>query len=118
MQYLILIVGFILLIKGADFFVDGSSGLAKRLKVPTMVIGLTVVAMGTSLPETAVSVSASIAGKNDLSISNAVGSNLFNLMIVCGVCAIIAPMTIKRSTLKRELPFSLIAAAALLCLII
>ncbi|MBR1392527.1 MAG: calcium/sodium antiporter [Ruminococcus sp.] len=115
MQYLILIAGFILLIKGADFFVDGSSGLAKRLKVPTMVIGLTVVAMGTSLPETAVSVSASIAGKNDLSISNAVGSNLFNLMIVCGVCAIIAPMTIKRSTLKKEFPFSLIAAAALLC---
>ena len=66
MQYLLLIGGFILLIKGADFFVDGSSGLAKRLKVPTMIIGLTVVAMGTSLPETSVSVSAALQGKNDL----------------------------------------------------
>ena len=106
MQYLLLIAGFILLIKGADFFVDGSSGLAKRLRVPTMIIGLTVVAMGTSLPETAVSVSASLQGKNDLSISNAVGSNIFNLMIVCGVSAIIVPLVIKKKTLMREFPFS------------
>lgn len=114
MQYLILIAGFVLLIKGADFFVDGSSGLAKRLRVPTMVIGLTVVAMGTSLPETAVSVSASLDGKNDLAISNAIGSNLFNLLIVCGVCAMISPITIKKLTLKREFPISLAAALMLL----
>ncbi|MBR6103141.1 MAG: calcium/sodium antiporter [Ruminococcus sp.] len=115
MQYFMLIVGFILLIKGADFFVDGSSGLAKRLRVPTMVIGLTVVAMGTSLPEAAVSVSASISGCNDLSISNAIGSNLFNLMVIIGVCAVIAPMEIKRSTLLHEFPFSVIVAGLLLC---
>lgn len=114
MQYLLLIAGFVLLIKGADFFVDGSSGLAKRLRVPTMVIGLTVVAMGTSLPETAVSVSASIQGKNDLSISNAVGSNIFNLMVVCGVTAIIVPLVIKKKTLMREFPFSVICAGVLL----
>jgi len=114
MEYLLLIVGFVLLIKGADFFVDGSSGLAKRLRVPTMVIGLTVVAMGTSLPETAVSVSASISGRNDLAISNAVGSNMFNLMAIIGVCAMIAPLTIKRSTLMHEFPFSILAAGVLL----
>ncbi len=114
MQYLLLIAGFILLIKGADFFVDGSSGLAKRLRVPTMIIGLTVVAMGTSLPETSVSVMAALQGKNDLAISNAVGSNIFNLMIVCGVSAIIVPMLIKKKTLKRELPFSILCAAVLM----
>ena len=114
MQYLLLVAGFVLLIKGADFFVDGSSGLAKRLKVPSMIIGLTVVAMGTSLPETAVSVSASIQGKNDLAISNAVGSNIFNLMIVCGITAVITPLLIKKSTLKREFPFSIVCAALLM----
>lgn len=114
MQYLILIAGFVLLIKGADFFVDGSSGLAKRLRVPTMVIGLTVVAMGTSLPETSVSVSAALSGKNDLAISNAVGSNIFNLMVVCGVCAMISPLAIKKLTLMREFPFSIIAAVLLM----
>ena len=114
MQYLILIAGFVLLIKGADFFVDGSSGLAKRLRIPTMVIGLTVVAMGTSLPEAAVSVKASITGRNDLAISNAIGSNMFNLMVIIGVCALIAPMEIKKSTLKHEFPFSVICAGALM----
>lgn len=114
MQYLLLVAGFILLIKGADFFVDGSSGLAKRLRVPSMIIGLTVVAMGTSLPETAVSVTASLQGKNDLAISNAVGSNIFNLMIVCGITAVITPLVIKKGTLKREFPFSIICAAVLM----
>lgn len=114
LQYLLLVGGFVLLIKGADFFVDGSSGLAKRLRVPSMIIGLTVVAMGTSLPETSVSVSASLQGKNDLAISNAVGSNIFNLMIVCGATAIITPLLIKKDNLKREFPFSIICAAVLM----
>lgn len=83
-----LVIGFILLIKGADFFVEGSSSVAKRLHVPSIIIGLTIVAMGTSLPETAVSVSASIAGNNELAVSNVVGSNIFNLMVVIGVIAI------------------------------
>ncbi|WP_431768007.1 calcium/sodium antiporter [Ruminococcus flavefaciens] len=116
MKYILLIVGFILLIKGADFFVDGSSAVAKRLKVPALIIGMTIVAMGTSLPETSVSVSASVLGKNDLAISNAVGSNIFNLMVVCGVCAVLCPMAIGKETLKKDLPFSIIVAGVLLAL--
>jgi cation:H+ antiporter len=116
LKYILLIVGFILLIKGADFFVDGSSAIAKRLKVPSLIIGMTIVAMGTSLPETSVSVSASVLGKNDLAISNAVGSNIFNLMVVCGVCAVLCPMVIGKETLKKDLPFSIIVAGVLLAL--
>ena len=116
LKYILLIVGFILLIKGADFFVDGSSSVAKRLKVPALIIGMTIVAMGTSLPETSVSVSASLLGKNDLAISNAVGSNIFNLMVVCGVCALLCPMAIGKDTLKKDLPFSIIVAGVLLVL--
>ncbi len=113
-MYILLIGGFVLLIKGADFFVDGSSAVAKRLKVPSLIIGMTIVAMGTSLPETSVSVSASILGKNDLAISNAVGSNIFNLMVVCGVCSLLCPMAVSRETLKKDLPFSAIVAGVLL----
>ena len=115
-KYILLIVGFVLLIKGADFFVDGSSSVAKRLKVPSLIIGMTIVAMGTSLPETSVSVSASLAGKNDLSISNAVGSNIFNLMVVCGVCALLCPLAISKETLKRDFPFSVAVAGVLLAI--
>ena len=116
LKYFLLIGGFVLLIKGADFFVDGSSALAKRLKVPALIIGMTIVAMGTSLPETSVSVSASVLGKNDLAISNAVGSNIFNLMVVCGVCAVLCPMAIGKDTLKKDLPFSIIVAGVLLAM--
>lgn len=114
MMYFLLITGFILLIKGADFFVEGSSSAAKKLSIPPIIIGMTIVAMGTSLPETSVSVTASLEGKNDLSISNAVGSNIFNLMIVAGLCAILCPLPINRDTLKRDFPFSILAAAVLL----
>lgn len=114
MEYLLLVVGFVLLIKGADFFVEGSSSVAKRLRVPSLIIGMTIVAMGTSLPECAVSVSASIAGKNGLAISNAVGSNIFNLMVVCGVCALFCPLAVEASTLKKEFPFSILIAILLL----
>ena len=106
MKLAILIVGFILLIKGADFFVDGSSSVAKRLKVPSMIIGLTIVAMGTSLPECAVSVTASMSNNNALAVSNVVGSNLFNLMAVCGVCTLFVPLAVSTDTLKKEFPFS------------
>lgn len=111
---LMLIAGFVLLIKGADFFVEGSSSVAKRLKVPSMIIGMTIVAMGTSLPECAVSVTASISNNNTLAVSNAVGSNIFNLMVVCGACALFAPLAVQKETLKREFPFSIICAALLL----
>ena len=105
-----LVIGFILLIKGADFFVEGSSSVAKRLHVPSIIIGLTIVAMGTSLPETAVSVSASLAGNNELAVSNVVGSNIFNLMVVIGVCAMIATVEVARETIRRDIPLSLICA--------
>ena len=111
-----LIIGFVLLIKGADFFVEGSSSVAKRLHVPSIIIGLTIVAMGTSLPETAVSVSASITGNNELAVSNVVGSNIFNLMVVIGVCAMIATVNVAKETIKRDIPFSLICAGLLLLL--
>ena len=112
----ILVIGFVLLIKGADFFVEGSSSVAKRLHVPSIIIGLTIVAMGTSLPETAVSVSASIAGNNELAVSNVVGSNIFNLMVVIGVCAILATVNVAGETIKRDIPLSLICAGLLLLL--
>ena len=111
-----LIIGFVLLIKGADFFVEGSSSVAKRLHVPSIIIGLTIVAMGTSLPETAVSVSASITGNNELAVSNVVGSNIFNLMVVIGVCAILATVNVARETIRRDIPLSLICAGLLMLL--
>lgn len=114
MEYVLLVVGFILLIKGADFFVEGSSSVAKMLRVPSLIIGMTIVAMGTSLPECSVSVSAAIAGKNELAISNAIGSNIFNLMVVCGFCSLMCPLAVQKSTLKGELPFSIIIALLLL----
>lgn len=111
---ILLAIGFVLLIKGADFFVEGSSSVAKMLKVPSIIIGLTIVAMGTSLPECAVSITASMTGNNALAVSNAVGSNIFNLMVVCGFCALFNPLVVDKSTLKKEFPFSMICAALLL----
>lgn len=110
----LLVIGFVLLIKGADFFVEGSSSVAKMLKVPSIIIGLTIVAMGTSLPECAVSITASMTNNNALAVSNAVGSNIFNLMVVCGFCALFNPLAVDKSTLKKEFPFSMICAVLLL----
>lgn len=111
---LLLVVGFVLLIKGADFFVEGSSSVAKRFHVPAIIIGLTVVAMGTSLPETAVSVAASIANNNELAVSNVVGSNIFNLMVVIGVCSLMQVVPVGKDTIKRDIPFSAICALLLM----
>lgn len=113
---LLLIVGFVLLIKGADFFVEGSASIAKMFKVPSVIIGLTIVAMGTSLPETAVSVTASMSGSNSLAISNAIGSNIFNLMVVIGVCSILTPIAVGEDTIKKDIPFSIFCGALLLVL--
>lgn len=110
----LLVIGFVLLIKGADFFVEGSSSVAKMLKVPSIIIGLTIVAMGTSLPECAVSITASMTNNNALAVSNAVGSNIFNLMVVCGFCALFNPLVVSKDTLKKEFPFSMICAILLL----
>ncbi len=114
MTYLLLVIGFFLLIKGADFFVEGSSSVAKKLHIPPIVIGMTIVAIGTSLPEFAVSVTASIKGNNELAVSNVIGSNIFNLMIVCGICALFVPLAVNTSTLKREFPFSILIGVLLL----
>ena len=114
MDYILLIIGFVLLIKGADFFVDGSSSVAKILKVPTIIIGLTVVAFGTSMPEMAVSVTAALQGSNDLAVSNVLGSNIFNLLVVLGCCALVKPVAAKWSLLKREFPFSIFITLILL----
>ena len=111
-----LIAGFFFLVKGADVFVEGSSSIAKRFHVPAIIIGLTIVAMGTSLPETAVSVVAAIQHKNTLAISNVVGSNIFNMMVVIGFCAIMTPVAVQKSTLKRDFPYSVFAALLLLVL--
>lgn len=113
---LFLILGFFFLVRGADIFVEGSSSIAKRLRVPSIIIGLTIVAMGTSLPETAVSVTASIAENNELAVSNAIGSNIFNLMVVIGFCALLAPVAVQKEVLKRDFPFSVLCAVLLLVL--
>lgn len=118
MMYILLVVGFVLLIKGADFFVDGASSVAKLLKVPSVIIGLTIVAMGTSAPEAAVSISAGLSGSSDIALSNVIGSNIFNLLIVVGVSAIICPMTTEKIIMKRDIWWSLGAAAATLIMML
>ena len=100
----VLLLGLFFLIKGADLFVTGASSVAKKLKVTTMVIGLTVVAVGTSLPELAVSISSAIKGSTDLSVANVVGSNMFNMLVCLGVVAIISPLAIKQATKKIDFP--------------
>lgn len=108
-----LIVGIFFLVKGADFFVDGASSFAKKLKIPAIVIGLTVVSFGTSAPELAVSLSSSIKGESDMALGNVVGSNLCNILVVLGLSAVISPVVVKKSLVKREIPF-LIGASILL----
>lgn len=113
LNILLLIIGFVGLIKGADFFVDGSSALARIFKVPGVIIGLTIVAMGTSAPELAVSTSAAIQGANEIALSNVVGSNIFNLLGVLGVCALIRPIPVEKSIIKRDFPFSILITVGL-----
>lgn len=108
-----LIVGFLLLVKGADYFVEGASSIAKRLQISAFVIGLTIVAFGTSAPELAVSLTAALKGSNDIAIGNVVGSNLFNTLVVLGASAAIAPITVEKGILKRDYPLSVFAAILL-----
>lgn len=107
LNIVLLLVGFVLLIKGADFFVDGAASLARKLKIPSLVVGLTIVALGTSSPELAVSISASLSGANSMAVSNVVGSNIFNMLIVIGICALIAPVGVTKDILKRDFPVSI-----------
>lgn len=114
MAYILLIIGFIFLVKGADFFVSGSSDIAERFGIPTFIIGLTVVAFGTSLPEAAISVTAALTGANGIAVGNAIGSNLFNLLVVLGASSLIKECPVSRDTLRFEYPLSIAAAGALL----
>lgn len=104
---LLLIIGFFLLVKGSDVFVDGSVSVAKILRVPAVIIGLTIVSVGTSAPEAAVSITAGINGSNEIAISNLVGSNIFNILCVAGVSAFISPFMVDKEVLKRDFPVSL-----------
>ena len=117
MEYLLLIIGFVLLIKGADFFVEGSSSLARFLKIPSVIIGLTIVAMGTSAPEASVSINAALAGNNDIAVSNIIGSNIFNGLIVVGICAFISGFKTDKDILKRDMPVNILITA-ILCVMI
>lgn len=115
MEYVLLLIGFVLLIKGADFFVEGSSSLARILRIPSVIIGLTIVAMGTSAPEASVSINAALAGSNDIAISNVIGSNIFNGLVVVGVCALLSAFQTNKDILKRDMPLN-ICVSAILCL--
>lgn len=108
------VAGIAALIKGADFFVSSSSGIARMLKVPGLIIGLTIVALGTSAPELAVSVTAALQGSNEIAFSNVVGSNLLNLLAILGICAIIKPIPVDVDVLRRDIPFSIIISLLVL----
>jgi cation:H+ antiporter len=116
LEYLILVVGFFLLIKGADFFVDGASAISAIAKVPPLLIGLTIVAFGTSAPEAAVSFVAALKGSNDIVIGNVVGSNIFNLLIAIGISAIIRTVTVQKNTIIKEFPLAIYATLLMLFL--
>ncbi len=114
LMIILLVVGFTLLVKGADVFVDGASAIAASLKVPSLIIGLTVVALGTSLPEAAVSITAAFNGSNDIALGNVVGSNLFNLLVVVGLSGLICPLAVQKSLLHRDIPYSILIAVVML----
>ncbi|CEO11569.1 CaCA family Na /Ca antiporter [[Clostridium] sordellii] len=116
MVYLFLLLGFLFLVKGADYFVDGSSSIAKYFKVPQLIIGLTIVAFGTSAPEAAVSITASIQGQNGIALGNVIGSNIFNLLCVVGMSAFISTLPVKKSILLKEFPFLLLSSIVLFIL--
>ncbi|MPQ44905.1 calcium/sodium antiporter [Clostridium tarantellae] len=116
MNYVILILGFILLIKGADFFVDGAAAIAKKIGIPAVIIGLTIVSLGTSAPELAVSVMSSIRENNEITMGNVLGSNIFNTIAVLGATAIVAPLIIEKKTIKKDLFVNLTATLLLYAL--
>ena len=100
----LLIAGFIILVKGADWFVEGASGIACRLGIPQLIIGLTIVAMGTSLPEAAVSITSALKGNAGITVGNIVGSNILNIFIILGLTAVITTVTVQKSTIYYEIP--------------
>ncbi|MDB1954069.1 calcium/sodium antiporter [Clostridium tertium] len=116
MSYLILIIGFILLIKGADIFVDGAAKIAKKFGIPSIIVGLTIVSLGTSAPELSVSLIASFEGNNGITIGNVLGSNIFNTLMVLGVTAIIMPIVIKKNSVIKDYIINIVVSIVLLVL--
>jgi cation:H+ antiporter len=112
LEIILLILGFVFLIKGSDIFVDGASSIASILKIPTIIVGLTIVALGTSAPEAAVSITSSLTGSNAMAVSNVIGSNMFNLLMIIGICALIKELPLEKEVLKRDLPILLIITIA------
>lgn len=113
LPYLFLAIGFIALIKGADFFVDGASSIAKKLGIPDLIVGLTIVAMGTSAPELATSISAALGGSSDIAVGNVVGSNIMNILVILGLSAVIKPLCVDNDMFKRDIPVMVISATML-----
>lgn len=114
MELVLLVVGFVMLIKGADIFVEGAAGIAAKFGIPQLVIGLTIVAMGTSAPEAAVSITAAIKGTADITIGNVVGSNIMNILVILGLTAVIVAVAVQTSTVRYEIPFVILVSAVLL----
>ena len=115
-QVLLLALGFVMLVKGADWFVDGAASIAAKFGIPQLVIGLTIVAMGTSAPEAAVSISAAFSGNADITVGNIVGSNILNILIILGLSAVITPLAVAKSTVKLEIPFMIIITGVFMLL--
>ena len=113
LQVVLLVVGFVMLIKGADWFVDGAASLAGKFGIPQIVIGLTIVAMGTSAPEAAVSISAALQNNAGITIGNVVGSNIMNVLVILGLASVIIPIAVKKSTIKYEIPFTILITVVL-----
>ena len=116
LNIVLLLVGFILLIKGADYFVDGASGIADKFHIPQIVIGLTIVAFGTSAPEAAISISAGLKGNAGIAVGNVIGSNIMNILLILGISSIIIPLSVQKSTIKFEMPFVIFITAVLVVL--
>lgn len=118
MSFILLLIGFLLLIKGADYFVDSASAIARKFHIPSMIIGLTIVSIGTSLPELSVSLTSALIGKNDLAVANVVGSNIFNILMGLGVTSIISKLPIEKNTIENDIPFLNIIGSILLILML
>ena len=116
LQVLLLVLGFLMLVKGADWFVDGASGIAERFGIPQLVVGLTIVAMGTSMPEAAVSINSALKGNAGITIGNIVGSNILNILIILGITAVITTVAVQKSTIWIEIPYMMIITVLLLVL--
>lgn len=118
MSILFILIGAVLVLWGADRLTDGATALAQRMGIPQIVIGLTVVAMGTSMPEFFVSLMSAIQGTSDIAVGNVIGSNVFNTLAIVGITAMVAPMTISKNTVRKDMPFSVVASLALLLMCI